>query len=98
MAPVLRAGPAAPQKHANPHLDWLGPATLDWCEENYAVMDSIAEFWNTFSNLVMIILGLVGLRWSMHLQLPARFHLAFVGLLSIGVGSNALPFVKILQR
>lgn len=39
-------------------------ATIDWCEANYAVTHYIAEFWNTVSNLVMILLPLYGVYWS----------------------------------
>lgn len=39
-------------------------ATIDWCESNYVVSDYIAEFWNTLSNLVMILLPLYGVYWS----------------------------------
>jgi dihydroceramidase len=39
-------------------------ATLDWCEQNYEVTYYITEFWNTISNLVMILFPLYGIYWS----------------------------------
>jgi dihydroceramidase len=39
-------------------------ATIDWCEINYEVTHYIAEFWNTISNLVMIVFPLYSLYWS----------------------------------
>ena len=44
---------------------WLPhTATIDWCESNYAVTSYIAEFWNTVSNLVMILFPMYGIYWS----------------------------------
>ena len=44
---------------------WGRPtATIDWCENNYEVTNYIAEFWNTLSNLVMILLPIYGIYWS----------------------------------
>lgn len=44
---------------------WGTPtATIDWCEANYEVTTYIAEFWNTISNLIMILLPIYGLYWS----------------------------------
>jgi dihydroceramidase len=39
-------------------------ATIDWCEINYEVTYYIAEFWNTISNLVMILFPMYSLYWS----------------------------------
>ncbi len=39
-------------------------ATIDWCESNYEVTSFIAEFWNTISNLVMILFPLYAIYWS----------------------------------
>jgi len=38
-------------------VGWWGhpTASIDWCEENYVVSYYIAEFWNTISNLAMIV-------------------------------------------
>lgn len=48
---------------------WGEPtATIEWCEENYEITNYIAEFWNTISNLLMILLPLYGLYWSLKLR------------------------------
>ena len=39
-------------------------ATINWCEINYEVTYYIAEFWNTISNLVMILFPIYGIYWS----------------------------------
>ena len=84
-----RAGAAAPQPHLNPDLDFFGPSTLDWCERNYAVLSFVAEFWNTVSNVAMVVLALVGLRACALLGLARHHRASFAGLLAIGVGSAA---------
>jgi hypothetical protein len=43
-------------------------STIDWCEENYEVTNYVAEFWNTLSNLVIILLPLYGIYWSLKLR------------------------------
>lgn len=77
-------------------------ATIDWCEANYEVTKYIAEFWNTVSNLVMILLPLYGLYWAWtHSEyarrhssqsrplfvVPASIILCNLGLVLVGVGS-----------
>ena len=61
-------------------------ASIDWCEQNYAVTRWIAEFWNTLSSLAMVAVGLLGL-------LTRRFsrgvRLAFGLLVLVGLGSIA---------
>eukprot|EP01045_Picozoa_sp_COSAG04_P043848 COSAG04_NODE_14581_length_562_cov_1.343413_1_plen_34_part_01 len=34
---------------------------MDWCEPNYAVSHFIAEFHNTWSNALFVLVGLHGL-------------------------------------
>lgn len=38
-------------------------ATIDWCESNYEISEYVAEFWNTISNLIMIVLPMYGIYW-----------------------------------
>lgn len=77
-------------------------ATIDWCESNYVVTDYIAEFWNTISNLVMILFPLYGVYWSWKHSKYAQKHSTaskplfsvsknivwcHLGLVLVGVGS-----------
>lgn len=67
---------------------WGQPtATLDWCEENYIVTPYIAEFWNTLSNLAMIVPAFSGLYFAYKTQLERRFMLCFISLALVGFGS-----------
>uniref|UniRef100_A0A3B3RT20 Alkaline ceramidase n=1 Tax=Paramormyrops kingsleyae TaxID=1676925 RepID=A0A3B3RT20_9TELE len=67
---------------------WGRPtSTLDWCEENYAVSFYIAEFWNTVSNLIMIVPPLYGALQTFRDGIEIRFVLAFLGIAAVGVGS-----------
>lgn len=62
-------------------------STMDWCEENYAVLPYMAEFWNTVSNLSMIVPPLVGAYYWTKDNLELRVLGMFLGLLSVGIGS-----------
>ncbi|XP_076807573.1 alkaline ceramidase 3-like isoform X4 [Clavelina lepadiformis] len=67
---------------------WGEPtSTLDWCEENYIVTPYIAEFWNTVSNLVMIIPSLVCAVYYWKKGIETRYLLANISLLTVGIGS-----------
>jgi len=62
-------------------------STVDWCEENYAVSEFVAEFFNSTSSLAIVALGLIGLRF--HLQFGYSLALAFFLVFIVGVGSTA---------
>ncbi|XP_028733299.1 alkaline ceramidase 3 isoform X1 [Peromyscus leucopus] len=68
---------------------YWGPttSTLDWCEENYAVTLFIAEFWNTVSNLIMIIPPIFGAIQSIRDGLEKRYIAAYLALTVVGMGS-----------
>jgi len=61
-------------------------ASIDWCEDNYTVTVWIAEFWNTVSNLAMIIPPIYALLTSAT-QLERRYVLSYLMLLLVGIGS-----------
>nr|XP_019581980.1 PREDICTED: alkaline ceramidase 3 isoform X2 [Rhinolophus sinicus] len=62
-------------------------STLDWCEENYAVTWYIAEFWNTVSNLIMIIPPILGAIQSVKDGLEKRYIASYLALTVVGMGS-----------
>ncbi|KAI9225586.1 MAG: ceramidase [Piptocephalis tieghemiana] len=66
---------------------WTQTATMDWCEENYAACNYIAEFWNTTSNSFFFILSIYGALMTHRLGLGHRFTLAYLGIALVGVGS-----------
>ena len=66
---------------------WEATATMDWCESNYAWSFYIAEWWNTVSNLVMILLGLHGAVRVLQCGGEQRFMFAYLGLTVVGLGS-----------
>ena len=68
---------------------WGSPtASEDWCEANYVVTPYIAEFWNTLSNLPIILSSL----YSIYLGITRGqdFHLVLpsVLLFFVGIGST----------
>lgn len=63
-------------------------ATLDWCEENYAVTHYIAEFYNTLSSLFFPTLAIYsGYQNHKTVRLPRRFWLSLFILGFVGLGS-----------
>jgi len=61
-------------------------ASIDWCEQNYAVTPWIAEFWNTLSSLAMVVAGVVGVRTR---RFAGEVRIAFALLILVGLGSIA---------
>lgn len=63
-------------------------STLDWCEENlFSPVWFMAEFFNSISNLGMLLLGLYGAHRSWKQRLPQRFIVGYLALALVGVGS-----------
>jgi len=63
-------------------------STLDWCETNYEVSWYIAEFWNTITNLSMILPPIWGIWRELQRGREVRFVVGFLALLLVGVGST----------
>jgi len=75
----------------NQIVGYWGPvrSSIDWCEYNYAVSFYVAEWFNFFSNAVMVILGLWG-AWKTRLHgLETRFVAQYMAIAMIGFGSAA---------
>ncbi|TLS27349.1 hypothetical protein PpBr36_05102 [Pyricularia pennisetigena] len=69
---------------------WGEPtSTLNWCEEDYNITPYIAEFVNTFTNLIFIWLGVKGIRNCIANGFSPALTLSFVGYVVIGLGSMA---------
>mmetsp|Transcript_59363 Transcript_59363/g.109782 ORF Transcript_59363/g.109782 Transcript_59363/m.109782 type:complete len:256 (-) Transcript_59363:99-866(-) len=65
----------------------MASATIDWCESNYAVVSWIAEFWNTFSSLAILIPAVLGLRIAKRRRYEAVVLLQFSLLIPVGIGT-----------
>ena len=61
-------------------------ASIDWCEQNYAITPWIAEFWNTLSSLAMVAAGMVGVATR---RFAGEIRVAFGLLVLVGLGSIA---------
>ena len=78
-----------------PHIEtkdiigyWGKPtSTLDWCEKNYVVNYYMAEFWNTITNLSMIITPIYGLISAYQQGIERRYMICYALLLLTGIGS-----------
>lgn len=62
-------------------------STIDWCEENYVVSDYIAEFVNTVTNSIFIMLASFAVIHTYLNHLEIRFVFTGLGFLLVGVGS-----------
>lgn len=85
----------AASSYSKEELDAVNPygkitSLLDWCEEDlFSPIWFVAEFWNTVSNVAMLVLGLYG-AYRCHKQgLDLRFILGYLSLSLVGIGSAA---------
>jgi len=69
-------------------IGFWGPPTssIDWCEQNYALLPWVAEAFNTFSSLAMVIAGVLGLSRR---SFAREVRIAFALLVLVGLGSIA---------
>nr|UVW99777.1 alkaline ceramidase [Nephotettix cincticeps] len=67
---------------------WGKPtATIDWCERNYEVNFYVAEWWNTISNLMIILPPVWGIIEVFNQGFEKRFILSNLLVSIVGVGS-----------
>ena len=70
-------------------------SSIDWCEQNYVYSNYIVEFWNTITNIFVIILGISGLylssnykAYNLYNDKPTYTYKIYYTLLTfIGLGS-----------
>ncbi|KNC49359.1 alkaline ceramidase 3 [Thecamonas trahens ATCC 50062] len=70
---------------------WGEPtSSIDWCEDNYAVSYYVAEWWNTLSNIPIVILCILAWHKAHHRStfLPPHLRSAYLWLLLVFCGST----------
>ncbi|CAL4084115.1 unnamed protein product, partial [Meganyctiphanes norvegica] len=72
-------------------MQWVGAGTspVDWCEANYTVTPHIAEFVNTFSNILFLIVpAACSTLWSSYARQVSRgIHVVWIFFTVIGLSS-----------
>lgn len=67
-----------------------GSSSKDWCEPNYEIIPTVAEFYNTISNVVFIIPAVI-LSILFHKsyvgKLSCKCHLVWISMVVMGIGS-----------
>ncbi|KNE66449.1 hypothetical protein AMAG_11586 [Allomyces macrogynus ATCC 38327] len=66
---------------------WTTDALIDWCEGNFEVLSYVAEFCNTFSNVIQLSLAVSAMAIASKYQYGARFIVAFGGIAIVAIGS-----------
>ncbi|KAJ3301177.1 Alkaline ceramidase 3 [Kappamyces sp. JEL0829] len=71
------------------HVPFWGPtsSTVDWCETNYEISPYVAEYFNSLSSFTLVLIGLLGM--ILHPWAERRFHMAFLAIIVVGLGSVA---------
>lgn len=62
-------------------------SSIDWCEPNYINSYYIAEFYNSFSNILFIISGIYGVLLSKKFGYEKRYWLQYAFNIIVGLGS-----------
>ena len=81
--------PATYLRHNSNPGYWEKGSSIDWCEHNFVVSFFVAEWWNTVSNVGLIVLGLFGLWITLKKGMELRFALCHLCSMVIGFGSAA---------
>ncbi|CAM1296454.1 ACER3 (predicted) [Pycnogonum litorale] len=63
-------------------------STLDWCERNYEVTPYMAEFWNTISNVFLMVPPFYGAVLAWRDNIEKKYILSYFSLFLVGVGST----------
>lgn len=63
-------------------------STVNWCEKDYATWSEVAEFWNTVSNLAIVVAGVSALADAQH-SARKKIWPACAALVLVGAGSAA---------
>lgn len=71
-------------------------STIECCEKNYEYSSYIAEFYNTLSNIPVILLALIGLINAVRQRFEKRFTVLHVSNLALAIGS--MLYHATLQR
>ena len=89
--PLLVFEASAADYYSNNAVGYWGRvnSSIDWCERNYVVSFFVAEYFNTLSSALMVVLGLVGIFTTATQGLELRFTLCHAGVVLIGLGSAA---------
>lgn len=67
---------------------WGSPSsTIDWCEDNYVVSFYIAEFWNTISNVLLILVAIFSYKKAAQQGFEKRFLMQYLAGVVVGIGS-----------
>ena len=75
-----------------PSLSTPLPSSVDWCELNYQLSSFIAEYFNTISNIVYIVMCGFGLVKGLEKGYLLRELMLFVCVFVVGIGYES-PFV-----
>ena len=62
-------------------------ASIDWCEDNYVYSSYVAEWWNTTSNIILMVFSFYGVYETYRNHWPLRFQLQYLTVGIVGLGS-----------